>query len=170
MTPGPRQRIQRLPWGGPLKAGPSAGGPFSVAARAMPGGGRGWLPGAEPSPASATIETMESPANHGRRRDGRNSKPRDYPEACRSKPPYATAAASSGKASGGATVALSKVQSVDQRMRLECGVGFRQLRTCRRTRPGQLRADFVAEVGDYYARGLPRFVDTSSYYAAFGER
>jgi len=26
---------------------------------------------------------------------------------------------------------------VDQRMRLECGVGFRQLRTCRRTRPGQ---------------------------------
>ena len=37
--------------------------------------------------------------------------------------------------------ALSKVQSVDQRMRLECGVGFRQLRTCRRTRPGaqQLR-------------------------------
>ena len=36
--------------------------------------------------------------------------------------------------------ALSKVQSVDQRMRLECGVGFRQLRTCRRTRPGQLCA------------------------------
>jgi len=35
---------------------------------------------------------------------------------------------------------LSKVQSVDQRMRLECGVGFRQLRTCRRTRPGQLWA------------------------------
>ncbi len=33
---------------------------------------------------------------------------------------------------------LSKVQSVDQRMRLECGVGFRQLRTCRRIRPGQL--------------------------------
>ena len=33
-----------------------------------------------------------------------------------------------------------------------------------------LSADFVAEVGDYYARGLPRFVDTSSYYAAFGER
>jgi hypothetical protein len=33
-----------------------------------------------------------------------------------------------------------------------------------------LLADFVAEVGDYYARGLPRFVDTSSYYAAFGER
>jgi hypothetical protein len=25
-------------------------------------------------------------------------------------------------------------------MRLECGVGFRQLRTCRRTRPGQLCA------------------------------
>jgi hypothetical protein len=41
---------------------------------------------------------------------------------------------------------LSKVQSVDQRMRLECGVGFRQLRMCRRTRPGQLCAkkpDFV---------------------------
>jgi hypothetical protein len=37
-------------------------------------------------------------------------------------------------------VALSKVQSVDQRMRLECGVGFRQLRMCRRTRPGQLCA------------------------------
>ena len=35
---------------------------------------------------------------------------------------------------------LSKVQSVDQRMRPECGVGFRQLRTCRRTRPGQLCA------------------------------
>jgi hypothetical protein len=34
----------------------------------------------------------------------------------------------------------------------------------------QRSADFVAEVGDYYARGLPRFVDTSSYYAAFGER
>jgi hypothetical protein len=32
---------------------------------------------------------------------------------------------------------LSKIQSVDQRMR---GVGFRQLRTCRRTRPGQLWA------------------------------
>ena len=32
---------------------------------------------------------------------------------------------------------LSKVQSVDQRMRLACGVGFRRLRTCRRTRPGR---------------------------------
>jgi hypothetical protein len=32
------------------------------------------------------------------------------------------------QASGEAAVALSKVQSVDQRMRLECGVGFRQLR------------------------------------------
>jgi hypothetical protein len=29
---------------------------------------------------------------------------------------------------------------VPLRMRLECGVGFRQLRTCRRTRPGQLCA------------------------------
>jgi hypothetical protein len=38
-------------------------------------------------------------------------------------------------------VLISKVQSVDQRMRLECGVGFRQLRTCRRTRPGQLCAN-----------------------------
>ena len=76
-----------------------------------------------------------------RRREGRNSKPRDYPEACRSNPPYATANVSSGKASGGAVVALSKVQSVDQRMRLECGVGFRQLLTCRRTRPGQLSAN-----------------------------
>jgi hypothetical protein len=36
---------------------------------------------------------------------------------------------------------LSKVQSVDQQMRLECGVGFRQLRTCRRTCPGQLCAN-----------------------------
>ena len=36
---------------------------------------------------------------------------------------------------------LSKVQSVDRRMRLECGVGFRQLRTCRRIRPGQLCAN-----------------------------
>ena len=35
---------------------------------------------------------------------------------------------------------LSKVQSVDPRMRLECSAGFRQLRTCRRTRPGQLCA------------------------------
>jgi hypothetical protein len=43
----------------------------------------------------------------------------------------------------------AKFQSVDQRMRLECGVGFRQLRTCRRTRPGQLCADFVAEIGDH---------------------
>lgn len=32
----------------------------------------------------------------------------------------------------------SKIQSVDQRMHLECGVRFFQLRTCRRTRPGQL--------------------------------
>jgi hypothetical protein len=59
--------------------------------------------------------------------------------AARSRPTQ-LAAASSGKASGGAAVALSKVQSVDQRMRLECVVGFRQLRTCRRTRPGQLCA------------------------------
>ena len=29
---------------------------------------------------------------------------------------------------------------------LECGVGLRQLRTCRRTRPGQLCADIVAKV------------------------
>ena len=36
---------------------------------------------------------------------------------------------------------LSKVQLVDQRMRLECGVGFRQPRTRRRTRPGQLCAN-----------------------------
>ena len=34
----------------------------------------------------------------------------------------------------------------DQRMRLECGVGLRQLRTCRRTRPGQLCADCVVKV------------------------
>src|SRR6476619_617596 len=31
-------------------------------------------------------------------------------------------------------------------MRPECRVGFRQLRTCRRTRPGQLCADIVAKV------------------------
>jgi hypothetical protein len=37
-------------------------------------------------------------------------------------------------------IELSKVQSVDQRMRLECGVGFRQLRTCRRIRPRQVCA------------------------------
>jgi hypothetical protein len=47
---------------------------------------------------------------------------------------------------GPTALGLSKVQSVDQRMRLECGVGFRQLRTCRRTRLGQLCADFVAKV------------------------
>jgi hypothetical protein len=29
---------------------------------------------------------------------------------------------------------------------LECGVGFRQLRTCRRTCPGQLCADIVEKV------------------------
>jgi hypothetical protein len=34
----------------------------------------------------------------------------------------------------------SKVPSVDPRMRPECSAGFRQLRTCRRTRPGQLCA------------------------------
>jgi hypothetical protein len=33
-------------------------------------------------------------------------------------------------------------------MRPECGVGFRQLRTCRRIRPGQLGADFVEKVVD----------------------
>ena len=38
--------------------------------------------------------------------------------------------------SAGERYSAYKVQSVDQRMRLECGVGFRQLRTCRRTRPG----------------------------------
>ena len=40
---------------------------------------------------------------------------------------------------------LSKVQSVDQRMRLECGVGFHQLRTYRRARPGQLCANCCRE-------------------------
>ena len=35
---------------------------------------------------------------------------------------------------------LSKFRWVHQRMRLECGVGFRQRRTCRRIRPGQLCA------------------------------
>ena len=43
-------------------------------------------------------------------------------------------------AGGCGSIRSSKVQSVDQRMRLECGVCFRQLRTCRRTRPGQLCA------------------------------
>ena len=43
--------------------------------------------------------------------------------------------------SAGERYSAYKVQSVDQRMRLECGVGFRQLRTCRRTRPGQLCAN-----------------------------
>ena len=40
-------------------------------------------------------------------------------------------------AGGRRSVCLSKVQSVDQRMRLECDVGFRQLRTRHRTRSGQ---------------------------------
>jgi hypothetical protein len=44
----------------------------------------------------------------------------------------------------------------DQRMRLECGVGFRQLRTCRRTRPGQLCADFVAKVENRSALKISR--------------
>jgi len=34
----------------------------------------------------------------------------------------------------------ARFSRLNQRMRLECGVGFRQLRTCRRTRPGQLCA------------------------------
>ena len=38
------------------------------------------------------------------------------------------------------SVDLSKVQSVDQRKRLECGVGFCHPRTCRRTRSGRLCA------------------------------
>jgi len=41
---------------------------------------------------------------------------------------------------GRAHFAAKKVQSVAQRMRLECGLGFRQLRTCHRTRPGWLWA------------------------------
>ncbi|OLB69861.1 MAG: hypothetical protein AUI16_27300 [Alphaproteobacteria bacterium 13_2_20CM_2_64_7] len=36
----------------------------------------------------------------------------------------------------------AQAKSVDQRMRLGCGVGLRQLRTCRRIRPGQLCANF----------------------------
>ena len=36
----------------------------------------------------------------------------------------------------GGVMALLSNQSVDRRMGLERGVGFRQLRTCRRTRPG----------------------------------
>ena len=54
------------------------------------------------------------------------------------RPPLVRKAAGAGKPLYGLPWGLSKVQSVDQRMRLECGVGFRQLRTCRRTRPGQL--------------------------------
>ena len=41
------------------------------------------------------------------------------------------------------SIDLSKVQSVDRLTNgcaLECGVGFHQLRTCRRARPGQLSA------------------------------
>ena len=49
---------------------------------------------------------------------------------------------------GGAAVALSKVQSVDQRMRLECGLGFRQLRMCRRIR----RGSYVQERTDSKSR------------------
>ena len=47
---------------------------------------------------------------------------------------------------------LSKAQSVDQQMRLQCGVGFRQLRTCRRTRQlcaegGSRRSHSIAAPG-----------------------
>jgi hypothetical protein len=61
---------------------------------------------------------------------------------------------------GGAAVALSKVQSVDERMRLECGVGFRQLRTCRRIRPGQLCANTGTSrsLKSFAPRGKPRIV------------
>ena len=38
---------------------------------------------------------------------------------------------------------------VDQRMRLECGVCFRQLRTCRRTRSGQLYANFDCKTATF---------------------
>ena len=41
------------------------------------------------------------------------------------------------------SVRLSKIQSVDQRMRLECTGGFRQLRTCRR----HVRGSYVP-IGD----------------------
>jgi hypothetical protein len=40
-------------------------------------------------------------------------------------------------------VAVSKVQSVDQRMRLKCGVGFRQLRSA----VAHVRGSYVAMVG-----------------------
>ena len=58
---------------------------------------------------------------------------------------------------------LSKVQSVDQRMRLECGVGFRQLQTCGRTRPGQLSAKTGREQMQQHAvRGRQGYSITSS--------
>ena len=61
------------------------------------------------------------------------------------------------------------IQSVDQRMRLECGVGFRQLRTCRRIRPGQLSATSSALMCRW--RRYLRCVDVMpAYYAAVSER
>lgn len=63
---------------------------------------------------------------------------------------------------------LGQTEKVSQRAFLDCCTPESGRSFERGER--QLRADFVAEVGDYYARGLPRFVDTSSYYAAFGER
>src|SRR6478672_1429608 len=44
--------------------------------------------------------------------------------------------------------------TVDQRMRLECGVGFHQLRTCRRTRPGLLRLHHHLPISTEAAAGF----------------
>ena len=52
---------------------------------------------------------------------------------------------------------IKKVPSVDQRMCPECGVGFRQQRPCRRTRPGQLCAKRrpTAREGEQYRLSRP---------------
>ena len=112
--------------------------------------GRGAVVPARQHPAGAARRAesrrcwrQDQPRGHDRlvrRREGRNSKPRDYPGSLPLEAALRNCRRILRQASGGAAVALGKVQSVDQRMRLECGVGFRQLRTCRRTRPGQLCA------------------------------
>ena len=106
--------------------------------------GRGEHPaGAARRAESRRCWRQDQPRGHDRlvrRREGRNSKPRDYPGSLPLEATLRNCRRILRQSSGGAAVALGKVQSVDQRMRLECGVGFRQLRTCRRTRPGELCA------------------------------
>ena len=51
-------------------------------------------------------------------------------------------------------------------MRLECAIGFRQLRTCRRTRPGQL----CANIGDIRSNSGHLFDNRQRCSVAFGSR